>query len=167
MAERQVDSACGPGKQFHNSNNSHVGKNVMKCATGPSLCSITLSFSLPPSLSLSLFHSFLHSSFLHSFLLNTLTCLQSPRSPRGNSPKGCANSHVTLSNATTADTIYSGTIKTSTSTLESTPSFESSIQLPAVCVLHTVRTHQQGQEAARLWKGRSGLHAPGQMQPSH
>ena len=39
-------------------------------------------------------------------IINTLTCLQSPRSPHGNSPKGRGNSHVTPSNATTTDTIF-------------------------------------------------------------
>ena len=39
-------------------------------------------------------------------MVNTLTCVQSPRSPHGNSPKGCGNSHVTPSNATTTDTIF-------------------------------------------------------------
>ena len=39
-------------------------------------------------------------------IVNTLTCLQSSDSPNGNSPKGCGNSHVTPSNATTTDTIF-------------------------------------------------------------
>ena len=40
------------------------------------------------------------------FPINTLTVLQSSRSPNGNSPKGCGNSHVTPSKATTTDTIF-------------------------------------------------------------